>query len=240
VNVRFIYLDAAGTILRPWPSVGAVYAGACRPFGLAASAEDVETAFRVVWADCRSKGDDGMTRAGTDLEAGRRWWRQFMNRIFDTLHFNGDRDGCLEVCYQRFSQADAWQVFPDVLPAIHKMRQRGLGVGVLSNWDARLPSLLQALGLKELFSTVVVSALEGVAKPEPALFARAALQAGYGAQSILHVGDDPQLDLDAARAAGFHSLLVDREGCFGLPQSISSLHGILNWLDDGDASQASC
>ena len=168
--IRFVFLDAAGTLLRPWPSVGALYVRACRPFGLAASHQQAQDVFRGIWDRRVAQGDDGLIRAGTNEEAARIWWRQLVDEVLDGLEFTGDRNGCFEACYAQFALPGSWHVYQEVRPVVAALRRLRLGVGVLSNWDARLPALLQGLGLAALFDPVIVSALAGCGKPDPAIF----------------------------------------------------------------------
>jgi len=85
---------------------------------------------------------------------------------------------------------------------------------VVSNWDSRLPILLEHLGLEEFFDTVLVSALEGVEKPGVGIFQRAAARLGVTPASCVHVGDSPLDDYRGAESAGMRAVLVDRHGAF--------------------------
>ena len=236
--IGFVYFDAAGTLLRPWPSVGTVYARACRPHGLTATPMEVDIAFRRAWRLRLQRGDRGLVRAGRDEEAARRWWRDLVEEVLVALNFTGDRAGCFAACYRSFADPASWQVFPEVQEVVACLRKRGLGVGILSNWDTRLPRLLDALGLAPLFDPVLVSALEGYAKPDPEFFRRAAARAGLPASRILHVGDDPRLDLAAARAAGFQALLLDRRGVSPAPVAIPDLCAISARIEKIDSGAA--
>jgi putative hydrolase of the HAD superfamily len=231
--IRFVYLDAAGTMLRPWPSVGELYVQACRPYGLAVSPGRAENVFRTIWESRVEAGDGGLIQAGTDEQAARRWWRTLVNEVLDALEFAGDRNGCFEACYEKFALPSSWHVYEEVRQVVSELRRLGLGVGVLSNWDARLPDLLEKLELAALFDAVVVSALEGCAKPDPAIFRQAAHRVGLPVGEILHVGDHPRLDLQAARRAGLHALLVDRRGTSGSDDVIPDLRGVPAWLIAG-------
>ena len=85
-------------------------------------------------------------------------------------------------------------------------------MGVISNWDYRLPPLLEALGLATYFDPVVVSFREGVAKPSPELYRRALDRVGLPPGEVRYVGDHRDLDLDPARALGMDAFLIDRSG----------------------------
>jgi putative hydrolase of the HAD superfamily len=109
-------------------------------------------------------------------------------------------------------EAIRFRAFPDALPALDSLRGRGLTRVCVSNWDCALPQVLECTGLGGLLDGVVTSASAGVRKPDPAIFAPALELAGCDPEEALHVGDTPEEDVDAARAAGIRVLLVDRDG----------------------------
>lgn len=114
--------------------------------------------------------------------------------------------------------------FPDVVPALVALRERGLALVVVSNWDCSLPEWLGRAGLVELVDGVVSSAVVGEAKPSPAVF-RAALEiAGVGAHEALHVGDSLVGDVEGARAAGVRAVLLDRFGA--APEGVDAVSSL--------------
>ena len=110
------------------------------------------------------------------------------------------------------------------------LRGRGLGLAVVSNFDSRLPPLLDALGLAPFFDAVACSGAVGAAKPDGAIFAHALAALGVDAHEALHVGDSRVNDYDGARAAGIEALLVDRSMTTSRAGAIPDLRGILDWL----------
>ncbi|MCE3266478.1 MAG: HAD-superfamily hydrolase, subfamily variant 1 [Solirubrobacterales bacterium] len=102
--------------------------------------------------------------------------------------------------------------YPDAVPALAELRDRGLSLVVVSNWDCSLETVLDGCGLNRFLDGVVTSAGAGSRKPDPGIF-RAALElAGCRADEALHVGDTPGEDADGARAAGIRALIVARDG----------------------------
>jgi putative hydrolase of the HAD superfamily len=87
--------------------------------------------------------------------------------------------------------------------ALAKLRERGLKLAVVSNWDCSLPERLEALGLLAHFGAVVTSAEAGVPKPGPEAFLLALERLGVKAGRALHVGDE-EADERGAKAAGMH------------------------------------
>jgi putative hydrolase of the HAD superfamily len=118
----------------------------------------------------------------------------------------------LDALRNAFRHREAWEVFDDVVPTLEALRTDGVRLGVVSNWDSRLPSVLERLGLAAFFGTITVSSVEGVEKPDPRIFERALGRLGASAPSSIYVGDLPEIDLEGARAAGLFGVLVDRDG----------------------------
>ena len=119
-----------------------------------------------------------------------------------------DRD----VSVETMMEAIRFRAFPDAAPALANLRELGLRLVCVSNWDFSLPEVLERCGLGDALDAVVTSAEVGVRKPAPAIFARALQLAGCAAADALYVGDTPEEDLDGARASGIRALLIDRAG----------------------------
>jgi putative hydrolase of the HAD superfamily len=109
-------------------------------------------------------------------------------------------------------EALAFRTFPDVLPALRELRERGLRLVVVSNWDCSLPEWLDRAGIGEVVDGSVSSAVVGEAKPAPAVFEAGLRVAGCDAAEALFVGDSVVNDVVGARAAGLRAVLVQRAG----------------------------
>lgn len=103
--------------------------------------------------------------------------------------------------------------YPEVPDVLRELRARGVRLVVCSNWDLSLLDVLDRTGLAPLLDGAVVSAVEGAAKPDARLFARALAVAGDVApEAALHVGDSVAHDVAGALAAGLRPVLVARDG----------------------------
>lgn len=91
--------------------------------------------------------------------------------------------------------------------------------------------------LAGLFHHSLTAAMVGAQKPDPALFIRALDWFGAAPEDALHVGDDPWLDVDAARRIGMGAVWVNRDGRpwpRQLPPpaaEVSDLEQLLAWLE---------
>ena len=105
-----------------------------------------------------------------------------------------------------------FRAFDDAAPALRALRQRGLRLVVLSNWDCSLRDVLDEAGLLELVDEAVPSAQAGAAKPDVRAFEAALLAAGCEAGEAVHVGDSEENDVAGASRAGIRAVLVRRGG----------------------------
>jgi putative hydrolase of the HAD superfamily len=110
-----------------------------------------------------------------------------------------------------------FRAFPDALPLLRALKERGVRVVAASNWDASLPDALERTGLAPYLNGAVSSAAVGSAKPDPAVFHAALELARCDPADAFHVGDSPQGDVDGARAAGIRVALLDRHGVLADP-----------------------
>ena len=216
--MKAIFLDAGLTLLRADPSLGGVYARVTLSHGLEVEPEEfrraAEAAFHAQAAEHRAAGEAGL-RTSDDHE--RESWRRHARRVMDAVPaLEGvDFDGWFEDLYGDFGSARAWAPFEDAVPALEALRERGLRLAVVSNWDSRLRAILEEHALRPWFASVVISAEVGWRKPHPAIFLRAMADLGVRPGEVLHVGDSVGDDVEGARAAGIRPVLLDRSGVRG-------------------------
>src|SRR5262245_2342714 len=129
----------------------------------------------------------------------------------------------LEISVEELVEAIRFLAYPDVVPALSGLRDRGLTLVAVSNWDCSLPRVLERCDLDGLLDGTVTSAGAGSRKPDPAIFRTALELVGCEPSEVVHVGDTAEEDVLGARAAGIRPLLIDREGAGG---DISSLEEI--------------
>ncbi len=124
-------------------------------------------------------------------------------------------EGLLDDLIVHFARQESWVLYPEVLEVLGALRDRGMKLVVVSNWDSTLPALLDRLDLTRFFDGVVVSALVGASKPARAIFDTALAAVDVAPHEALHVGDSPTEDYEGARSAGLPALLLDRAGVAG-------------------------
>lgn len=116
------------------------------------------------------------------------------------------REGALEALMASIR----FEPFDDAAPALRRLREDGLRLVVVSNWDCSLPDVLAEVGLRDAVDGVVSSASVGFSKPDPGIFAVALRAAACAPAEALHVGDSLEADVEGARAAGLAAVHLDR------------------------------
>lgn len=215
---RALFFDVGGTLLRPYPSVGSVYASIAGRYGITTSADELEQAFRQSW---QARKHPGLTVSSKD------WWRKLVFRMLGQ-----ENDACFEELFQTFASPDVWRVFPDVEDTLREARTRGLHVGVISNWDERLRPLLDKIGLAQYFDSITISCDIGAEKPQAEIFLAALRTAGVAAAEAVHIGDSYDEDVRGAEAVGMRAVYLDRRG--STANGIRSLKDIWSRLDMAD------
>jgi len=104
-----------------------------------------------------------------------------------------------------FAARNELDLFADVGPALKRLRTRYL-LASLSNGNADL----KRIGLADFFVLSLNARQIGVGKPHPRCFESLARGLRLEPHDIVYVGDDPLLDVEAARAAGLSTAWVNR------------------------------
>lgn len=215
-EILAVTFDVGGTLIKPWPSVGHVYAEEAARYGHPnIPVPELNRRFAAAWRELR------------DFRHTREQWAALVRDTFGRLVPPGACDSFFPALYQRFAEPNAWQVFDDVLPVLKRLKARGLRLGIISNWDARLRPLLRLLKLDSYFETVVISCEVDAPKPAPAIFREAARALRVPPENILHVGDGLEADFRGAGAASFQAAWLRRGRTRLGPQQVGSLYELL-------------
>ena len=134
-----------------------------------------------------------------------------------------------------FAARNSVELYPDSLPALQRITARWPLVS-LTNGNADL----QRIGIHAHFAHQICSRDTGVAKPDPRIFLAAADLLGVAPAEVLHVGDDPAMDICGARDAGLRTAWINREGRpwptgMGPPPELDlpDMAALADWLDAG-------
>jgi putative hydrolase of the HAD superfamily len=209
-GVRAVLLDGLGTLLALAPPAPALVRWLRTEHGLRLAEAAAERAFAAEIAYYREHHHEG--RDAATLADLRR-------RCAEVL-----RDALPVAVAEELSPAQLtaamlgslrFGVYPDVPVALAALRDRGLVLVVVSNWDVSLSAVLAEAGLAGALDGVLTSAALGAPKPAAAIFEAALALAGVTPAQAVHVGDSLANDVHGARAVGVAPVLLRRAGVSG-------------------------
>jgi putative hydrolase of the HAD superfamily len=206
--IKAIFFDAVGTLFRLTKTVGDHYAYVGVEVGLVLDAQNLERAFHAAWKEMPQRAAIDGPRENDD----KGWWRELVGLVLDKVApslSEFDRDNFFEIAYEHFAEASVWELYPEVSEVLEELRPR-FELAVISNFDGRLRLILEHLGISKFFRHVFVSSELGADKPVPEIYLRAVKFIDLKPNEVLHVGDDPERDWEAASAAGLSIFRLDR------------------------------
>jgi HAD superfamily hydrolase (TIGR01549 family) len=128
-----------------------------------------------------------------------------LQKAFDAC---GISEAPLDTMWEIYACArNSVELYPDALPALEQLRTMR-PVASLTNGNADL----ERIDLHMHFAHQISARDIGVAKPDARIFLAAAERLGVAPEQILHIGDDPELDVLGARDAGLRTAWINRAG----------------------------
>jgi len=217
-EIEAVTFDVGGTLIECWPSVGHIYAEVAARFGHShLSPTLLNRQFKTAWRQLK------------DFRHTRDQWSALVDATFQGVTQPPPSLTFFPEIFKRFSEPGAWHIFDDVLPILQTLKDRGVKLGIISNWDDRLRPLLRKLELDSYFQAMVISCEIGLPKPSRLMFDSACNTLGSNPLNTLHIGDSREMDFDGARAAGMRALWLRRGhrcGSGGEIRSLSELNKI--------------
>jgi putative hydrolase of the HAD superfamily len=207
--LKAIFFDAAGTLFHLPRGVGYHYALVGEEIGLKLDSRQLDRAFNSAWNAMPRRELVNGPREDDDKD----WWRELVYLVLDeTAPSLGelDRDNFFEIAYDHFAEAGVWELYPEVLEVLERLCPR-FQIAIISNFDGRLRMILEQLGVLRFFKHVFLSSELGADKPDPEIFRRALNLIRLNPTEVLHVGDDPERDWQAAASAGLSIFQLDRK-----------------------------
>lgn len=211
MRLEAVTFDVTHTLLS-CPTLGEQYARVLRRHGVEVEARDIEAAIPLVWQELACAASPARDRFVDHPQGARGFWRHFVERTCELVEAVKPSPFAAAELFDRFARPEAWEVAPGTRAMLLELKRRGLKLGVISNWDQRLPLLLERLDLAEPFDTFAISAIVGVEKPHPRIFETALAALGVAPESTLHVGDSRRDDVEGAQGAGMQAWLFAPSG----------------------------
>lgn len=204
-----VFFDAAGTLFHTREPAGLSYAKIAQRFGACTDERRVIDSFRRAFAAAPGLAFGPGHDAERLRELEREWWRRLVRATFESLADFPDFDAYFDALFAFFADPANWTSDPDAPMLLAALRESGLELGVISNFDYRIYGILDRLRLTRYFDTITISSEAGYAKPAPEIFRIALERHELSSAEALHVGDTEALDIAGAHAAGIAAILID-------------------------------
>lgn len=215
---KLITFDAFHTLFKP-RSIASLYAGVAREYGVSASEESIEREFprALKWTRERYPSMMDRQRKMSTLE----WWtfivsRTLLNSGADDDKLSSHIDEITSRLVKAFTNSDAYISMPFAVETLDRLKKQTESVvGVVTNSDDRVHSILDGLGMKQHLDFVVVSAHVGFEKPHKEMWKAAwSRYQEIKHQQVephehLHIGDDIDKDYHGSRSMGIDAVLYD-------------------------------
>ena len=199
-----ICFDATGTLIELSESVGDVYRRVALAHGVDLPAWRLEDAFQRILHRAPARGIEGNTvaaRRQSEID----WWHERVRETFQatdsTVRF-ADFPAFAGALFDAYRGAEAWRLRAGASEMLAALRDREWPMAVVSNFDHRLPKILEALDISAFFKLIAIPSDSGSAKPERAVFEYVGQAFGTPVERLLYVGDDTKEVLDAIAALG--------------------------------------
>lgn len=199
-----VAFDATGTLFEATEPVGEVYARIAREHGVDLPSWRLDDGFHRMLRHAPPRGVDGEDE-GRRREGEVTWWSEIIRQTFqatDSTARFADFPAFVDALFEAYRQPGAWRLRPGIAPLLEALRDRATRLAVVSNFDHRLPDILEALEIHHYFESIEIPSRHGCAKPDRAIFETAAAALGCTPTALVYVGDDPPERLDAIRALG--------------------------------------
>jgi putative hydrolase of the HAD superfamily len=225
MKIVAVLFDAAETLFTTRGSVGEIYGDVARQFGSTTPSSEIQAAF------VRQFRHSGPLAR----EDEKQWWKDVVFRVFSDVGMVRDFDRFFEAVYNKFRDSQGWALFPETREVLEGLKARGLKLGVISNFDSRVYSVMRSLEILQFFDAVTISSEAGYAKPHPEIFKTALRMLQVQGSRTVLVGDSLDDDVEAAKLVGIHSVLLDRTGRhpeFDSAPKIQNLRQVFDYIHE--------
>jgi len=207
-GVRHVVFDVVGTLVEPWPPVPVAYERAALRQGLECSADDLRGRFAEAWRRQEAIDAAAIPPFATSRAREAERWRGIVHDVFAGVAPESVRERVFRDLWEHFADPGAWRPLEPGQRLVQAALDAGCGVALASNFDERLMAIAGCVDPLSRATHVFASSELGWRKPAAEFFRAVERRLGATADELLLVGDDPRLDVAAARAAGWRAFPV--------------------------------
>lgn len=208
-KIKAVLFDALQTVIDLEPSFPGAFARVCQDFGYTVKEEDVARIMPIIeqFDKERLSKEENLKVTNEYLES---LWLKMNEFIFKMVGINGDVKKLSLEMERRFEAGKFSKIFPDTIPALTILREKGLKLGILSNGTASILSCLKHHQLDKYVDFILVSGIVGWEKPARQIFEMALKEAEAKPEEAVFVGDHYLADIEGPRRLGIRPIFINR------------------------------
>jgi putative hydrolase of the HAD superfamily len=204
-GVRVVVFDVVGTLIEPTPTVAEAYRLVAAGHGVVAEVAEIQRRFRAAWRRQEAIDAASVPAFATSREREARRWRAIVDDVFAG---EPRAEGIFADLWRHFGMVEAWAPIDRGRELVRSAVDAGATVALASNFDERLFSIARRIEPLSWVPHVFPSSEIGWRKPAPEFFRVLEERLECRPEEMLLIGDDPDLDVRAARRAGWRALGV--------------------------------
>lgn len=211
-RIQVVFFDAADTLFHIHGSVADIYLRYAEKHGFKKNGESLR-AIKAAFARAFHEAPPPVfaaTEPAAIKHSERVWWFDIVHNVFYRVGMFGAFDEFFEEVFAVFERPDSWRLYPETREVLTGLKKQGFELGIISNFDSRLFSVLRGLEIVDLFDTITISSLAHAAKPSGRIFQQALEKHAIDPADALHVGDSERDDVKGALSAGLTGVLLAR------------------------------
>ncbi|XP_020712194.2 rhythmically expressed gene 2 protein-like [Athalia rosae] len=236
IRPRLVTFDVTGTLLMTALEVHYTEIGSLH--GISMDSKKLVTSFK---NNFHKLAQDHPIFGKTTGLGWQNWWRTIVYNVFRDQDKNSSEktlDKVADHLIECYGTKKCWHKYPDTLKILNYLKKQDVVLGVISNFDSRLESVLVSTELRPYFSFVLTSYDFGSEKPDPTIFEEALRRSKpYSNTSIqpheaLHIGDTYDRDYLGAKNANWNAILIKRDSKQKIDLAKAPADDVFQNLDD--------
>ncbi|MFL2640666.1 MAG: HAD family hydrolase [Dehalococcoidia bacterium] len=225
-NIKHVYFDFFNTLAEFYPPREQLQRQAANDIGIEVGEVLLKSAYKTADAFMgeENKRYPLANRTSSEVDS---FWTNYEKLLLTTAGAQVTDEEARLVFKQLSTLDQRFILFEDVLPTLRDIKKLGISIGIISNMNQDLRSIIDKLGILTYIDCIATSGMAGSAKPDKALFDYALDLIGAQPDQSAHVGDDYEGDVVGAINAGLFPVFLDRNNLPEHPNKhITSIHSL--------------
>ena len=203
--MKVVVFDVVGTLVEPWPRVSRAYAEAGRRQGVELVEDVIAKRFAAAWRRQEAIDAAATPAFATNRQREIERWRGIVEDVFEQVPASG---AIFADLWEHFARPEAWRPLPEGVQLVEDLKRAGGEVALASNFDERLFAIARVVEPLTFADHIFASSELGWRKPAPEFFREVERRLARRPEELVLVGDDPLLDVAAARKAGWEARAI--------------------------------